>query len=427
MIEVFSDILLFLICLGFSAFFSGSEVALIAITRAKVRTLLNEKRVGAQSLAELKESPDRILITILVGNNIFNISATAIATAAAIKLWGGIGVGIATGAVIILLLLFGEIGPKLYASRTTEKFALTVAPVILFLSRLLNPVFWLIEHYRARRTAEGAPSEPVVTEDEIKEWIDVGKEGGTIEQEERELLYSVFEFGDTSAREIMTPRVDVVLMEDTHTLDSALKIFNETGFSRIPVYHDQVDNITGVLNVKDVLSSLIEGKRDESIRNVMYDPFFVPESKKIDDLLKELRMHRVHLAIVLDEYSTFVGIVTVENILEELVGDILDEFDQEEPDIQKVSPNAYIIDAQVWVRDVNEDLSLSLPEDEAYETIGGLVIDHLGHIPHPGESIGIPEVGATLVVTQMHGRRVVKVKLLLSGNQGPMAKEVSEE
>ena len=427
MIEVFSDILLFLICIGLSAFFSGSEVALIAITRAKVRILLNEKRVGAQSLAELKESPDRILITILVGNNIVNISATAIATAAAIKIWGEIGVGIATAAVIIILLLFGEIGPKLYASRTTEKFALTVAPVILLLSRLLGPVFWVIERYRAGRAAKGTSSEPVVTEDEIKEWIDVGKEGGAIEQEERELLYSVFEFGDTSAREIMTPRVDVVLMEDTHTLDSALKLFNETGFSRIPVYHDQVDNITGVLNVKDVLSALIEGKRDESIRNVMYDPFFVPESKKIDDLLKELRVRRVQLAIVLDEYSTFVGIVTVENILEELVGDILDEFDQEEPDIQKVSTDTYIIGAQVWVEDVNEELSLSLPVDEAYETIGGLIIDRLGHIPHPGESIAIPDVGATLVVTQMHGRRVVKVKLVLSGSQDALGKEVSRE
>ena len=252
-----------------------------------------------------------------------------------------------------------------------------------------------------------------MTEDEIKEWIDVGKEDGTIEQDEQDMLYSVLEFGDTTAREIMTPRVNVILMEDTISFEEAIRIFNETGFSRIPVYHDQIDNITGILNVKDVFSAMVSHRKDSTIREIMYDPMFVPETKKIDDLLKELQVHRVQMAIVIDEYSSFVGIVTVEDILEELVGDILDEFDKEEPGVQELAPGVHVVDAQMWVEEINETMDLALPIDESYETIGGLVIDRLGHLPqHPGEKVEIDNGRITLVVMQMHGRRIVKVKIV---------------
>ncbi|KQC09714.1 MAG: hypothetical protein APR55_10065, partial [Methanolinea sp. SDB] len=334
MIEDYLLILLFVACLLLSAFFSGSEVALISITRAKVRTLVNEGRKGAERLAAVKDAPNHFLITILIGNNIVNVAAASIATAITISIFGDIGVGIATFVVVILLLFFGEIGPKMYATRHTEKMAIAVSGPILVLSRIFSPLVVLIEKVTGRLGVSVA--EPAVTEEEIREWIEVGKEEGTIEQEEREMLYSVLEFGDTIAREIMTPRVDVALVEDTDSLESALRLFNETGFSRIPVYHEQVDNIIGVLNVKDVFSALMSGNKKIPIKDVMYDPFFVPETKKIDDLLKELQVRKVQMAVVLDEYSSFVGIVTVEDILEELVGDILDEFDKEEPEIQKV-------------------------------------------------------------------------------------------
>lgn len=288
---------------------------------------------------------------------------------------------------------------------------MSVAPFILLFSKVLTPVIWIVDRVSQSHRSKGL-SVPVVTEEEIKEWIDVGQEGGSIEEEEKEMLYSVLEFGDTTAREIMTPRIDVAMMEDTNTVDSALKLFNETGFSRIPVYHDSVDNIIGVLNIKDVFSVLLSGKKKTSINEIMYDPYFIPETKKIDDLLKELQVRKVQMAIVLDEYSSFAGIVTVEDILEELVGDILDEFDQEEPDIQKVGDGVYIVDAQVWVEDLDDELDINLPVHESYETIGGLLIDRLGHIPHPGESATIQEANATLVVVQMRGRRVVKVKII---------------
>jgi CBS domain containing-hemolysin-like protein len=413
MIEYAFEIFLFIVCVIFSAFFSSSEVALISMTRAKVRTLDNENRVGSHAIVALKESPEHLLTTILIGNNIVNIAAASIATAIAIKMFGDFGVGIATGFVVIILLVFGEIGPKIYASRASDTFALTVAPVILFLSKLFTPIIWIVERVSPRFGIGKDTAEPAVTEDEIKEWIDVGKEDGTIEQDEQDMLYSVLEFGDTTAREIMTPRVNVILMEDTISFEEAIRIFNETGFSRIPVYHDQIDNITGILNVKDVFSAMVSHRKDSTVREIMYDPMFVPETKKIDDLLKELRVHRVQMAIVIDEYSSFVGIITVEDILEELVGDILDEFDKEEPDVQEIAPGVHVVDAQMWVEEINDSMDLALPIDESYETLGGLVIDRLGHLPqHPGEKVEIDNGRITLVVMQMHGRRIVKVKIV---------------
>ena len=419
MIQDVLEILLFIICIVLSAFFSSCEVGLISITRAKVRTLVNEDKAGSKALAALKESPEHLLITILIGNNIVNVGAAALATAIAIQMFGDIGVGIATGFVVIVLLFFGEIGPKIYAARASDSFALTVAPAILLLSRIFTPIIWLVERVSPKFGIGRETAEPAVTEEEIKEWIDVGKEEGTIEQGEQDMLYSVLEFADTASREIMTPRVNVTLMEDTVTFEEAIRIFNETGFSRIPVYHDQIDNITGILNVKDVFSAMVSHRKDSTIKEVMYDPMFVPETKKIDDLLKELQVHRVQMAIVIDEYSSFVGIVTVEDILEEIVGDIMDEFDKEEPEVQNISEGVYLVDAQMWVEDVNERLKLDLPLNESYETIGGLIIGRLGHIPlHPGEKVEINEGTITLVVIQMHGRRIVKVKIIIHPAHG---------
>jgi len=419
MIEYVLEFLLFVICVLLTAFFSSAEVALISITRAKVRTLVNDGLPGSKAVAALKESPEHLLITILIGNTIVTTAAATIATAVAIQVFGDIGVGIATVLVIIILLVFGEIGPKIYAARASESYALRIAPVILFCSRIFTPVIWLVERVSPKFGIGKEVAEPAVTEEEIKEWIDVGKEEGTLEQGEQDMLYSVLEFADTTAREIMTPRVDVIAMEDTVSFEEAIRIFNDTGFSRIPVYHDQIDNITGILNVKDVFSAMVSHRKDSTIKEVMYDPMFVPETKKIDDLLKELQVHRVQMAIVLDEYSSFVGIVTVEDILEEIVGDIMDEYDKEEPDIQNISDGVYVIDAQMWVDDVNERLEIDLPVSESYETIGGLIIDRLGHIPmHPGEKVEMNEGKITLVVLQMHGRRIVKVKVIIHPKQG---------
>jgi CBS domain containing-hemolysin-like protein len=409
---VIVEIILFLICLAFSAFFSSSEVALVSITRAKVHALLSQGRKGADALETLKRSTDNFLITILIGNNIVNVAAASLATAIAIGIYGDVGIGIATGVTVILMLIFGEIGPKMYASRRTEELALRVARPILIFSKVLYPVLWIADRIKQQFAFRPGVTEPVVTEEEIKEWIDVGEEEGTIEEEERDMLYSVLRFGDTTVREVMTPRVDVVMIEDTSSLENALAIFNETGFSRIPVYHERIDNIIGLLNVKDVFAAVFRQQTSATIRERMYEPYFVPESKKIDELLKELQLKKQHMAVVLDEYGSFAGIVTVEDMLEELVGEIMDEFDEEEPEIQQVEEGVYLVDARTWVEHINEDLDLNLPLTDAYESIGGLVIDRLGHIPRRGEVVRIEESNITLVVMQMRGRRLVKVKMI---------------
>jgi CBS domain containing-hemolysin-like protein len=412
------EIVLFLICLLLSGFFSSSEVALISITRAKVRALLNQGRKGAEALDTLKRSTDTILITILIGNNIANVAAASLATAIAIGIYGDVGIGIATFFTVILMLVFGEIGPKMYASRNTEELALRVARPILYLSKAIYPVLWVSDHIRQQFAFRPGVAEPVVTEEEIKEWIDVGEEEGTIEEQERDMLYSVLRFGDTTVREVMTPRIDVVMIEDTSTLENALSIFNDTGFSRIPVYHEQIDNVIGLLNIKDIFAAVFRQQMSAMIRDMMYEPYFVPESKKIDELLKELQVKKQHMAVVLDEYGSFAGIVTVEDMLEELVGEIMDEFDEEEPEVQRIDEGVFLVDARAWVEHLNEDLDLNLPLMDSYESIGGLVIDRLGHIPRRGEVVKIEESGIMLVVMQMRGRRIVKVKLIVAPQTG---------
>jgi len=413
------EIILFFICLLLSGFFSSSEVALISITRAKVHALLNQGRKGAEALDILKRSTDTVLITILIGNNVVNVAAASLATAIAIGIYGDVGIGIATGVTVILMLIVGEIGPKMYASRNIEELALRVARPILYLSKALYPVLWTLDRIKRQFAFRPGVTEPVVTEEEIKEWIDVGEEEGTIEEEERDMLYSVLRFGDTTVREVMTPRIDVVMIEDVSTLENALAIFNETGFSRIPVYHEQIDNVVGLLNVKDVFSAVFRQQTSATLGNLMYEPYFIPESKKIDELLKELQVKKQHMAVVLDEYGSFAGIVTVEDMLEELVGEIMDEFDEEEPEVQQVEEGVYLVDARAWVEHLNEDLELSLPLTDAYESIGGLVIDRLGHIPRRGEVVKIEESNITLVVMQMRGRRIVKVKLIVAPRNAP--------
>ncbi|HOL41322.1 MAG TPA: hemolysin family protein, partial [Methanospirillum sp.] len=273
---------------------------MFSITRAKVRTLVNEREPGSEALATLKKNPDRFLITILIGNNIVNILAASVATAVAIAFFGetGIAVSVATIVVVILLLVFGEIWPKMYASRNATSISLRFSPVILLLSQFFYPLIFIFNKIIGKMTGAGAFAHHMITEEEIKEWIDVGQEEGTIEKDEQEMLHSVFEFSDTRVREVMTPRIDVVMLEDTSTSDEALEIFKNTGFSRLPVWHENIDTIRGILNVKDAIFAVLEARDSVPIVDLLSEPLFVPETKNIDDLLRELRVKKTHMAIV---------------------------------------------------------------------------------------------------------------------------------
>ena len=421
MIEYYIYIIIFVFCLILSGFFSGSEVALFTITRAKVRTLVNEKSQGSEALATLKKTPDKFLITILVGNNVVNILAASVATAVSIGFFGetGIAVSVATIVVVLLLLVFGEILPKMYATRNATEYALRFSPAILLLSRILSPITYVFNALAGKVTGSIGFAHHMITEEEIKEWIDVGQEEGTIEKNEQEMLHSVFEFSDTRVREVLTPRIDVVMIEDSASPEEALEIFKTTGFSRLPVWHENIDTIRGVLNVKDVIFSVLNAQDTTPVEEICSEPLFVPETKNIDDLLKELRVKKTHMAIVLDEYGSFVGIVTVEDILEELVGDILDEFDTEEHELVRIADNVYSVNARMWVEDLNKELGISLPMSETYETIAGLFIERMGNIPRIGDVCDITEENIRLVVIQMTGKRINRLKLLLNSPHKP--------
>lgn len=421
MIEYYLYGIIFLLAIIFSAFFSGSEVALFSVTRAKVRTLVNEGEPGALTLSKLKENPDQSLLTIFIGNTFVNILGASVATAIVIRMFGegGFSVFISTIIVALLILIVSEITPKMYASRHSTRIALVVSPTISLLSRLLSPFVWVINRTASKVTGGSMFSQHLITEEEIKEWIDVGQEEGTIEKDEQEMLHSVFEFGDTRAREVMTPRIDVVMIEDTVTPEEALEICKRTGFSRIPVYHENIDTIRGILNIKDVFAAVMDQRVHLPVIGICSEPLFVPETKKIDDLLRELKVKKNHLAIVLDEYGAFVGIITVEDIVEELVGDILDEFDTDEPELVRITEGVFSVDARMWVSDLNKELGLHLPECETYETIAGLIIDQLGYIPRIGESCEL-DGGIRLIVIQMKGKRITRIKLLITRSSEEM-------
>jgi CBS domain containing-hemolysin-like protein len=408
------EILLFILCIILSAFFSGSEVALLSITHAKVRTLLARGGRAAQVLADLKRSPDHIIITVLIGNTLVNVGAASIATSLAIEQFGDPGIGIATGLVVLLLLVFGEIGPKMLAVRFTEPVALAVAGPIRFLATVFSPFIWVFDRLSRSMELTKAYAKPAITEEELRGWIELGQEEGTLEKGEQQMLFNVLEFGDTTAREVMTPRVDVTMIDEHDTLAQAVTIFKETGFSRLPVFSGEKGNVVGLLNVKEVFPVALEQRQGVTIRDLMHEPYFTPETAKIDDVLKELQKRKIHMGFVLDEYGEFSGIITVEDILEELVGEILDEFDRDEPEVETVEPGVFLVNGQVRVKDANDRLGIALPLEASYDTLGGLVIERLGHIPRRGEMVSIDGVGLTLTVIQMLGRRVGRVKVTVS-------------
>ncbi len=419
---MYTNIVLFIILLAVSAFSSASEVALVGLNRAKVKALAESGKVAGRRIEKLKEKPDHFMISILLLNNVVNTGTAALATAIALDIFGDAGVAIATGIVTILILVFGEVGPKTYANRHHEKIALLVATPIYWLTMILTPFFWVYD--KIRGVVNKGEDTPAVTEEEIREWIDVGEMEGAIEEDEKEMIYSVLRFNDTTAKEIMTPRPDVSMIEDSATLEEAVAYIRDTGYSRLPVYHETVDNIVGSINFKDVFDAYTSDDHTKlTVKNLMVEVYCVPESKKIDDLLRDLQVRRVHLAIVLDEFGGFSGVVTIEDILEELVGDIMDETDVDEvEDIIEIADGMYMLDAQVRVAQLNEYFEIELPEDPgSYETIGGLIFSHLGHIPRLGEAVKTVD-DITLVVTKMRGRQILKVKMIF-----PLFDEEGEE
>lgn len=399
--------------LTLSAFFSASETAMFSANKVKIRHMAEEGNPRAILTRRLMDQPSKLISTILIGNNVVNIGATALATSLAIKTFGSTGAGIATGGMTFFVLVFGEITPKTIAAKRAEAIALRISGLLNTLGLIMLPIIRILNFLSSgiiRLFGGTAPENPYITEEELRMLVNVGQEEGTIDPDEREMIDSIFEFDDTLVREVMVPRIDIIAVNANDTIDNLLNIIVDVGHSRIPVYEQTVDNIIGVIYAKDLLKPLQNcGKEYPSIEKLMRSAYYVPESKKVRDLFEELRKEKVHMAIVLDEYGGTAGLVTIEDLIEEIMGDIQDEFDREEIHIQTISDNTLLVDARTSIYDINELLETDLPDDE-FETISGLVFHLLGKVPHEGQELDIDDLH--IIVDKVIGRRAAKLRII---------------
>ena len=385
-----------------SAFFSSAETALVTVNRIKMRTLADEGNVRAKRVLAITDHSSKMLSAILIGNNIVNLSSSAISTALAIRIFGSVAAGISTGILTVLILIFGEITPKTIATIHSEKLALMYSGVISFLMKVLTPVIFIINMlshgFLKLLHIDPDAKKQTMTEAELR----------TIVNEERDMINNVFDLTDSEAKEIMVPRIDMTFVNVNASYEKLLEIFREAKYTRLPVYEDTTDNVIGILNVKDLL--LYDDRTNFSIRAIMREPFFTYEHKNTAELLKEMQASSINIAIVLDEYGATAGLVTLEDLLEEIVGEIHDEYDaNEEADITALNEKEYLVNGSMNLYDMCEKLGIHL-ESEDYDSIGGYILEHLDHLPDEGESI-TTENGILLRVEKMDKNRIEKVYL----------------
>ena len=395
-----------------SAYFSASETALTSLGKLKMKSLIKREGRRAELLSSWLEDPSRLLATILVGNNIVNVAASVLCTFVLLRLLpetpaGKVG-AISTGVMVCLILVFGEISPKTYARQNAERIALRTIRPLSGLSRILSPLIGLLV-FVSPGGGKAKPG-PFMTEEEIKRMISLGEEEGVLEEEEKEMIDSIFKFGDTKVQEVMVPRSDMVTIEANQDLDNILKLVMEAGHSRIPVFKGRIDNIIGILYAKDLLNLWEQSSRARlKVKDLIHPAYFVPETKKVDELLREFQRQKIHLAMVVDEYGGTAGLVTLEDLLEEIVGEIEDEYDKGKERIEILEKGIALVDGKTDIGDVNEKLDLKLPEEEGTETVAGFVVDRLGRVPKMGEELIYR--GTKITVVEADRRRVIKVKI----------------
>jgi putative hemolysin len=445
---VVAELLLLAVLIALNAFFSASEIAVISVPKLRLKQLIEDGHKTAQVLFNLADDSSRFLATIQIGVTLMGFLASA---TAAIRLGAGlaelikripiagienVAEGLAVGIITILLalitLVLGELVPKSIGLAHSERIALFVARPIDFLARLAAPLvrFLVWSTNLIAKPLGGQPRRgmPIVTQEEIKTLVDAGEEGGVIEEEEKEMIYSIFEFGETVAREVMVPRMDVLAIDVETPLLEALDIVIQHNHSRVPIYQDGIDNIVGILYAKDLLKVLHErgraGANEVRLADIVRPAAFAPESKKVSELFEEMQKRRIHMAIVIDEYGGTAGIVTIEDILEEIVGEIQDEYDQaEELEIQPAGENEWLINARANLGDINDALRVQFPVDDA-DTLGGFIYTQLGKIPLPGDEVHHENV--LLKVLNVAGRRIGKVKVQLLENE-PTEEKTKED
>lgn len=406
-------LVLVILLLGLSGFFSSAETALTTVSKMRIRTLAEAGDKKAIILMKVIENPGKMLSMILVGNNIVNLSASSMMTTLTMELFGSKAVGVATGVLTLLILVFGEITPKTMATLNAERLSLAYAGIVYWLMRLLTPVIFLVNKlstavmFLLRVDPNKKPD--AITEDELRTIVEVSHEEGVIESEEKKMINNVFDFGDAVARDVMVPRIDMVMVDVNATYKELIELFRKERFTRIPVYENSTDNVIGIINVKDFL--LYDNAQKFSLRDLLRQPLYTYEYKKTAELMVEMRKTSNNIIIVLDEYGATAGLITLEDMLEEIVGDIRDEYDEDEEDeVKEIAPNEYLVSGSAKLDDLNDRLDLEL-ESEDYDSIGGLVIGLLEHLPEEGEAVDCGNI--RLVVEHVEKNRIDKIRLFI--------------
>ena len=394
------QIVLLVILLFLSGFFSSAETALFSISRSKARHLAKQEGRANFLIGHLKKNPHRLLSTILIGNNVVNVGASAIATKLAIDLFHDNAVGMTTGVMTFLILVFGEIFPKSVATRNNVLIARMIIFPLYWFYIFCRPIVFFLDFVpkltgRIQRT-------PTVTEEELMTFVEVVREEGEIKEEEQMLIHRIFEFDDTNASEIMTPRTDMFVIEADAQLD--LKAITESGFTRIPVIENTIDNVVGILNLKDILMHQACSNELPNVRQLMREPYFVPENKKLDSLMRQFKKRKNHMAIVVDEHGGVSGLITLEDALEEIVGEIQDETDKEERLIIKCKNREWVVLGKTDIDEVNEVIGMNIPDSAEYDTFSGYILEQIGRIPSENEEIMLGNY--KMVVKSMEGNRV---------------------
>ncbi len=415
---IISIVLLFILLI-LSGVFSSSETALFTLDTIRVRHMVEKKVKNAELLMEVKQDPHKILSTILICNNLVNIGASAIATSLGLSIFLNSGfnvnqsvqLAVITGAMTFLVLCFGEISPKTIAARHAEKVSLVLIGPLVFLSKVLFPVIFFLDFItKAVVKIAGEPAErPLVTEDELKQMVVVAEEESEIKRKEREMITNIMEFDLIDVREVMTPRPDVYLVDGNKTLKELMPKLMKTSFSRFPVYEKHPDNIIGVVLMKDLNEAMSKKKSSQKIKKFTKKVLIVPETKHIDKLLPEFQKKKQHMAIVVDEHGNMAGIITIEDLLEQIVGEIYDETDKVEREIIKLKPKLFKVKGHANVNDVNNKLKIGIKAKDEYDTISGFVLDRLGRIPKKGEVVKYKK--AEITIEKIEGNRITDLKI----------------
>lgn len=410
------QLVILIVLIALSGFFSSSETALTTVSKFKIRTMADAGDKRARMVQKVTGKAGKMLSAILIGNNIVNISASSLATVVFIDMLGSAGAGIATGIMTLLVLIFGEVTPKNLASRRALSMSLQVAGIIHVLMVVLTPIIFIMNHIVSGIlyiVGANKPEKNSMTEEEFRTIVDVGNESGAIENDEKDYINNLIDFSDTEVRELMIPRIDVTMINVNWSYAQIRSVFMQDKYTRFPVYEQDTDHVIGILNMKDLLTR--DEKEGFSIRKHIREPFFTYEFKNADDLFDEMRKKRIHMAIVLDEYGSVSGIVTLEDLLEELVGDIRDEFDEtEEDDIVENGPGEYTVLGSMNLDDLCDELDLPFKSDD-YDTIGGYLLGLFDHLPRVGESY-VTKEGVILTAAVVRRKRILKVKIRLPQN-----------